>query len=77
MIFAFMIPEDGPQRNLKKYNIMTETQYFERDRDKLSSVHCPNCKEHELFRGGVYIGCSACMNYFTELNIIEANMEGE
>lgn len=75
MMFVAMIPEDTwrPSKRLKLPPI-TESNYFKTDREKLSVFECPLCHEHKLFRGCVYIGCTECMNYFTELEIIEANI---
>lgn len=72
MMFVFNIPEETARA--PKHHIQTETEYFARDREKLQTIHCPNCKEHELYRGGVYIGCTGCFNYFDEDEIIIANM---
>jgi hypothetical protein len=73
MIFLFGIPEDVQPKRKFNPNILTEQEYFASDVRKLEAFQCPNCHEHTLFRGGVYIGCFACLNYFGESHIIEAN----
>lgn len=71
-----MIPEEAHAR-VRRAPPITEEEYFKQDKEKLSSLRCPQCKAHELFRGGVYIGCRGCMTYFSEKEIIEENLEGE
>jgi hypothetical protein len=75
MMFVFTIPEETyrpPKRS--KVPLITESNYFEHDVEKLSVFRCPNCHEHALFRGCVFIGCVGCFNYFSEKEIIEENM---
>lgn len=72
MMFTFYIPEEEVKPNKKKH-ILTQAEYWVRDKGKLSSFTCPNCVTNELFRGHVYIGCFNCLNYFSEDEIIEAN----
>lgn len=76
MMFTVFIPEETitPRRS-NRSPILTEEQYFNRDKDKLKPFKCPTCGDHELFKGGVYIGCFGCLNYFTEIEIINANKE--
>ena len=76
MMFAMFIPEEVIVKPSKRYHhILSEVEYFNVDRQKLLGLKCPNCGEHELYRGGVYIGCTGCFCYFAELDIINANLE--
>lgn len=73
LMFMTFIPEENYKPRTKR-KIITEAEYYLKDRDKLAGFECPICKEHQLFRGCVYIGCSACVNFFKEKEIIEANI---
>lgn len=77
MIFAFYLPEETYVPSKKRKHIISEAEYFAQDVEKLQDFRCPTCKEHALFRGGVYIGCRGCLNYFDEKEIIEENIKGE
>jgi len=75
-MFLTYIPEEyvKPQRSIRNKPELTENSYFNNDVEKLAMFKCPICSEHQLFRGGVYIGCFGCLNYFSEKEIIEANI---
>ena len=77
MLFIAGIMEVDAPRKGNRRDPLTEAEYFAQDRVKLEGFRCPQCKEHNLFRGGVYIGCTGCMSYFSEKEIIEENLEGE
>jgi hypothetical protein len=76
MFIAGIIESDAPRKG-NKFNVVTEAGYFDVDRSKLQAFRCPQCKEHNLFRGCVYIGCTGCMSYFSEKEIIEENLESD
>lgn len=77
MIFIYSFPLDDVDvtPRFKKNNkiIINEVTYWPNKVDKLASFKCPNCGEHALFMGVVYIGCAGCLNYFNETDIINAN----
>jgi hypothetical protein len=74
MMFVVSIPYE--EHSKVKQAVMSESEYFMNGREQLLVAYCPVCKEHELFRGGVYIGCTGCFNYFNEQEIIDANIVG-
>ena len=65
---VFTIPEETEKPKRKNARVLDydESTYYTRDAEKLKDMRCPNCKEHALFRGLVYLSCRECMNYFTE-----------
>jgi len=72
-MFIYSIPYDMPTK--KNPITVTEASYFANDREKLSMFKCPKCSEYLLYRGVVYIGCFGCLSYFSEQDIILANIE--
>lgn len=74
MMFVFSIPEDTYRPKKKFKNNFIDTMYPEPDVE-LGMFKCPNCHEHQLFRGLVYIGCAGCICWFSEKEIIEDNLE--
>jgi len=68
IIFAYGdIKEETYSRPKPKNKILSEWDYWKKDKDKLKHIACPNCGEHELFCGYVYIGCTGCLQYFKEV----------
>jgi hypothetical protein len=44
---------------------ISEEEYYMQEAIKLAGTPCPNCADTMcLFRGGLYIGCRSCLNYF-------------
>jgi hypothetical protein len=76
MLFVFgeMITEYTPRAKKGNKALIDENNYYLTDVDKLSCFKCPICSEYLLYRGVVYIGCFGCFNYFSEKEIIEANI---
>jgi hypothetical protein len=75
MMFCAYIPYiSETSHKVKRPEPIHEEQYFETDTELLKDFSCPKCKENKLFRGLVYIGCNACLTYFSEKEIIEGNI---
>lgn len=76
MIFGFYIPEEETYRpRVVKHHIITEAEYYSTDREKLKNTFCPACSEHNLFKGFNYIGCTGCMRYFSENEVLTGILE--
>ncbi len=74
LMFTAYIPEISYQPRSKRKDPITEAEYYETDKELLKSFSCPICRDCNLFRGFVYIGCNSCLNFFSEKDIIEANI---
>lgn len=69
------LSEYNPKKTFKHWNSI-DTGYPTTDMDKLAVFRCPNCKDNQLFRGLVYIGCKSCICWFSEEDIILENLIG-
>lgn len=77
MMFVMQLPimEEEYIQPKKRRHVLTEQEYFSKDQEKLKDLKCPNCGDVGfLFRGFVFIGCTSCINFFDEKELIEANI---